>query len=138
MRFAEVANRGRIVIKAFREFIMRGNVVDLAVGIVIGAAFSQVVNQFIDSFIAPIIQLILGGDATSGEWRVNDAVVFTWGAFINAVIVFLLTALAIYFFVVVPINKLNERRGRGKPVEELSNEERLLTEIRDELRSGRG
>jgi large conductance mechanosensitive channel len=126
------------MIKGFRDFVMRGNVVDLAVGIVIGAAFGALINQFVKSFIEPLIKLVTGGQAASGQWRVNDAVVFDWGGFINQVIVFVLTAAAVYFFVVLPLNQLNQRRGRGRPEpEEVSNEERLLTEIRDSLRSGR-
>jgi len=122
------------MIKGFRDFIMRGNVVDLAVGIVIGAAFGRVVDQFVTSFVQPLITWILGGESVSGKWRVNDAVVFDWGAFINVVITFLLTAAAVYFFVVVPVNRLNERRTRGRVApEDMSDEVRLLTEIRDSL-----
>jgi large conductance mechanosensitive channel len=123
------------MIKGFRDFIMRGSVVDLAVGIVVGAAFSALINQFVRSFINPLVKLITGGRQASGQWRVTDAVVFDWGAFVNQVIVFLITAGALYFAVVVPINKLNELRLRGREPEpeELSKQELLLTEIRDSL-----
>ncbi|GAA1735807.1 large conductance mechanosensitive channel protein MscL [Luedemannella helvata] len=121
------------IVRGFKEFIVRGNVIDLAVGIVMGAAFGAVVNSFVNSFIAPLVKLATGGKAVSGTWRVKDAV-FDWGGFINAVITFLLTAAAVYFFVVVPINRLNRRR-RAEEEAQLSDEARLLTEIRDELRT---
>ena len=126
------------MIKGFREFILRGNVVDMAVGIVIGAAFGSLVTSFVNSFIAPLVKLATGGHEASGTWRVGEAR-FTWGAFVNAVITFLLTAAAVYFCVVIPLNKLNERRRRGQEPapDELSDEVRLLSEIRDSLRAGR-
>jgi large conductance mechanosensitive channel len=122
------------MIKGFRDFIMRGNVVDLAVGIVIGAAFGRLVDGFVNAFIAPLVKLLTGGRAASGTWRIRSAI-FDWGGFINAVVTFLITAAAVYFFVVVPINKLNERRrARLEPEPEtMSDEARLLMEIRDEL-----
>jgi large conductance mechanosensitive channel len=127
------------VIKGFKEFILRGNVVDLAVGIVIGAAFASLVTAFVNSFIAPLVKLTTGGHQASGTWRVRGAV-FDWGAFVNASITFLLTAAAVYFCVVLPLNRLNERRRRGEPpaAEELSDEVRLLTEIRDAVRQDHG
>jgi large conductance mechanosensitive channel len=126
------------MIRGFKDFILRGNVIDLAVGIVIGAAFGALVNAFVRSFIAPLVQLVTGGHAFSGVWRVRD-VEFRWADFINATITFLITAAAIYFCVVAPLNKLNERRLRGleSAPEELSDEVRLLTEIRDRLGTGR-
>jgi large conductance mechanosensitive channel len=122
------------MLKGFKDFIMRGNVVDLAVGIVIGAAFTTVVNQLTKSFFEPLIRL-LGGGEMSGAWKVRDDVVFDWAAFINAVIAFLVTALALYFLVVLPINKLAERRRRGEepPPAAPTEEVKLLTEIRDAL-----
>ncbi len=121
------------IIRGFREFIFRGNVIDLAVGIVMGAAFGQVINAFVNAFIAPLVKLATGGQAVSGTWRVKDAV-FDWGAFINAVITFVLTGAAIYFCVVVPINRFNRRR-RAEEEAQLTDEARLLTEIRDTLRA---
>lgn len=126
------------MLKGFKEFITRGNVVDLAVGIVIGAAFGTVITQFTKSFIEPLIKVLTGGNQVGGVFTVND-VPFDYGAFINAVIAFLLTAFAVYFFVVVPMNKWARRRARNGTVkpEDLSEEARLLTEIRDRLPSGR-
>ncbi|MBB5870469.1 large conductance mechanosensitive channel [Allocatelliglobosispora scoriae] len=120
------------MLKGFRDFITRGNVVDLAVGIVIGAAFGAVINQFTQSFLEPLIKVLTGGNEVGGIFKING-VPFDYGAFINAVITFLLTALALYFFVVVPVNRMNERRARAGKLapEEMSDEVRLLTEIRD-------
>lgn len=114
------------MLKGFKEFILRGNVVDLAVGIVIGAAFTAVINQLTASFLEPLIQLVGGGGLEGGSFTIND-VVFNWAAFINATITFVITAAAIYFLVVGPMNMLNERRGRGKEDDvPPTNEERML------------
>ncbi len=123
------------MLKGFKDFIMRGNVVDLAVGIVIGAAFTAVVTAFTNAFLKPLIQL-MGGDtsAKAGRWMVGE-VEFDYASFINAVITFLLTAAVLYFLVVYPLNRLAERRKRGEepPPEAPSEEVKLLTEIRDAL-----
>jgi large conductance mechanosensitive channel len=123
------------MLKGFRDFIMRGNVVDLAVGIVIGAAFGRVVDQLVTSFIKPLVLLVGGGEEVSGQWHLTSAVAMDWGGFVSVVITFLITAAAIYFAVVVPMNRLNELRRRGKEPEPeaTSDEVRLLTEIRDAL-----
>ena len=114
------------MVKGFKEFIMRGNVIDLAVAVVIGAAFGALVTQLTKSFIEPVIKLIGGGGTGGGTFTVND-VVFDYGAFINAVITFVLTAAAVYFIVVVPYNALRERRDRGQEADvEPTNEERMI------------
>ena len=122
------------MLKGFKDFISRGNVVDLAVGIVIGAAFTALVGQFTKSFLEPLIKVISGGKQLSGTFKVRD-VVFDWAAFINACITFVITAAALYFLVVLPMNKLAERRARGEEPEPKAPAEdiRLLTEIRDAL-----
>lgn len=122
------------MLKGFRDFILRGNVVDLAVGIVIGAAFSSLVTQLTKSFLEPLIRLISGGSQFAGQVRLRGQV-FDWAAFVNALISFVLTAAALYFLIVMPMNKLAERRKRGEepPPEAPSEEVRLLTEIRDAL-----
>ena len=127
------------MLKGFKDFIMRGNVVDLAVGIVIGAAFTAVVTAFTAAFLKPLIQLMSGSSGVNaGAWHVG-AVKFDYASFINAVITFLLTAAVLYFLVVFPLNKLAERRARGEepPPTAPSEEVKLLTEIRDALVSGR-
>ncbi|MEH1026384.1 large conductance mechanosensitive channel protein MscL [Micromonospora profundi] len=126
--------------KGFKDFIMRGNVVDLAVGVVIGAAFTTVVTSLTNAFLKPLIALIVllitGKDngLAGTAWTVRG-VEFDWISFVNAVITFLLTAAALYFLVVFPMNKLAERRKRGEepPPSAPSEEVKLLTEIRDAL-----
>ncbi len=98
------------MLKDFREFILRGNVVDLAVGIVIGAAFGLLVTQFIASFISPLLGVITGGVNISDRALNIGEVQLTWGLFVQALIVFLATAAAIFFFVVKPVNNLMARR----------------------------
>jgi large conductance mechanosensitive channel len=124
------------MLRGFKDFILRGNVVDLAVGIVIGAAFTALVSQFTNSFLNPLIKLAGGAtDNKSGAVIPVHGVVFTYGDFINAVVTFVLTAAALYFLVVFPMNKLAERRRRGQepPPAAPSEEVRLLTDIRDLL-----
>ncbi|MEV6350620.1 large conductance mechanosensitive channel protein MscL [Actinoplanes sp. NPDC051851] len=121
--------------QGFKDFIMRGNVIDLAVGVVIGAAFTAVVTSLTDGFLKPLIQLISGGSGIdAGTFTINE-VPFDYATFINAAITFLLTAAVLYFFVVFPLNKLAERRARGEePAPKAPSEEvKLLTEIRDAL-----
>lgn len=125
------------MIKGFRDFIMRGNIVELAVAVAIGSAFATLVKQFSDSFIRPLVGLVGGGGIGGGTFTINGQR-FDWGGFVNAVIFFLATAVAIYFVVVAPINALQERRRRGQPTPETPpTQEELLTEIRDLLRSQR-
>ena len=104
--------------KGFKDFILRGNVVDLAVAVVIGAAFGVVVTSLVNDLIMPIIAAIVGKPDFGGlSFTINDAV-FRYGSFINAVVMFLLIAAAIYFIIVVPMNKIAERRARGQAPEE--------------------
>ena len=126
------------MIKGFKDFLLRGNVIDLAVAVVIGTAFTALVASFTDSFLKPLIGLIGGGGETGGEFVVNGQH-FTWGAFISAAITFVLTAAVVYFLVMVPMKKLIERRKRGEepgPAEPTQVE--LLIEIRDLLRAQQG
>jgi large conductance mechanosensitive channel len=127
------------MLKGFRDFIMRGNVVDLAVGIVIGAAFTALVGTFSDSFLQPIIKRISGGTGQiAGTVGIGGGQRLDYGAFITAVINFLIVAAALYFLVVLPMNKLAERRRRGEvpPPKAPSEEIKLLTDIRDALVRG--
>ena len=114
------------MLEGFKKFIIKGNVVDLAVGIVIGAAFATVIKQFTDSFITPLIALFTGGGGDGGTITINDEV-FAYGAFFSAVIGFVITAAVIYCLVVVPMNALNERRAKGEEAEvEPTNEEKVV------------
>ncbi|MFI6239674.1 large conductance mechanosensitive channel protein MscL [Micromonospora sp. NPDC050795] len=128
------------MLKGFKDFIMRGNVVDLAVGVVIGAAFTGVVTQLTKSFLEPLVRVIIvlitgNQNGLSGSTPKFRGIPFDWVAFVNAAITFLLTALALYFLVVYPMNRLAERRKRGEepPPSAPSEEVKLLTEIRDAL-----
>jgi large conductance mechanosensitive channel len=125
------------VLKGFKDFVLRGNVVDLAVAVVIGAAFTAVVNAFAADFLTPLIGLIGGGGKLGGQLTVAGQS-FKWGAFISQVITFMVTAAVVYFVVVVPMHTIMDRRRRGEepgPVQPTELE--LLTEIRDLLRAQR-
>jgi large conductance mechanosensitive channel len=127
------------VYKEFREFITRGNVIDLAVAVIIGLAFTAIINAIVSGLITPLIGMIGGNDFSDLDFTINGST-FEYGLVINAVIQFLLIAAAVFFFIVKPINMLNERRRRGEEPEpeELSDEAALLTEIRDLLRDRSG
>lgn len=122
------------MIKGFKDFLLRGNIVDLAVAVVIGTAFTALVSAFTGSFINPLIGLVGGGGVDGGTFTINGQV-FTYGAFINAIITFVLTAAVVYFAIVVPMKKLNELRARGvEPEPEgVAEDIELLREIRDAL-----
>ncbi|WP_127500288.1 large conductance mechanosensitive channel protein MscL [Actinoplanes solisilvae] len=121
--------------QGFKDFIMRGNVVDLAVGIVIGAAFTGVVSGFTKGFIEPLIKLMSGGTGVKAGTFSVRGVVFDVAGFLNSVITFLITAAVLYFFVVLPLNMLAERRRRGEepPPKTPAEDIILLTQIRDAL-----
>lgn len=124
------------MLKGFRDFILRGNVVDLAVGVVIGVAFTGVVTAFTNSFVNPLIKVFTGSSnpVKAGSFEIRHQY-FTWAVFVNAVINLLLVALVLYFLIVYPMNRLQALRKRGKAPEPAapSDEVRLLTEIRDAL-----
>jgi large conductance mechanosensitive channel len=104
-------------IKEFREFILRGNVIDLAVAVVIGAAFTAVVNALVKDLITPIIAAIFGKpDFGDLAFTINDSR-FAYGDFLNALLTFVLVAAALFFFVVKPVNYLMARRRTGPEVE---------------------
>ena len=100
--------------EGFKKFILRGNVVDLAVGVVIGAAFNSVVSSFVKSFFTPIISLISGNGRLSTLYFSIGSTKIAYGDFVNALISFIIVAAVIYFFVVLPMNKLQELSRRGK------------------------
>jgi len=127
------------VYKEFKEFIARGNVIDLAVAVVIGLAVVAIVNSVVSGLITPLIGMIGGSDFSDLDFTINDST-FEYGQVINAVIQFLFIAAAVFFFIVKPVNMLNERRRRGEEPDpaDLSDEAALLTEIRDLLRDRSG
>jgi len=106
------------MLDGFKRFILRGNVVDMAVGVVVGAAFGGVVTELTKSFLTPLIALIVGKPDYSKLKFVVRGTEFPVGDFINAVISFVLIAAAVYFFVVVPVNYLVARMHKGdKPAD---------------------
>ncbi|NLP82460.1 large conductance mechanosensitive channel protein MscL [Microbacterium sp. CFH 90308] len=131
------------MIKGFKEFILRGNVIDLAVAVVIGAAFTAIVNALVEGFINPLIGVIFQlGDLSSWVWEVptlsGGVSSFAIGAIVGALINFLAVAVIVYFVFVMPMNHWKERQaakaGTGAPEEEpLPTEQELLVQIRDLL-----
>jgi large conductance mechanosensitive channel len=134
--------------KGFKEFILRGNVVDLAIAVVIGTAFTAVVSAFVGKIITPVINALPGANSQGLGFSLRHGAKFTdakTGAnttfvdisgIINAIIVFIITAAVVYFLFVLPMNKLAERRKRGQEEAPASKSDDLLVleEIRDLLK----
>jgi large conductance mechanosensitive channel len=126
------------MIKGFKDFLLRGNVVDLAVAVVIGVAFTAVVTSFTESFLRPLIGLVGGGVKAGGSFEV-DGQTFAWGDFLNALLTFVLTAAVVYFVVVLPMKLILERRRHGEEAGPVApTQVELLVEIRDLLRAQQG
>lgn len=139
-------------IKEFKEFAMKGNVMDLAVGVIIGAAFGKIVTSLVDNILMPIIGLITHGknfndlfvllDTSKGEFatlaeaKAKGVGVFAYGAFIQSIIDFLIIAFCI-FLLVKFMNRLTKKKEEDPAPAELSTQEKLLTEIRDELKKSK-
>lgn len=125
------------VLQGFKDFISRGNAIELAVGVVIGAAFGGVISAIQEGFIAPLIAMIFGEPDIRDIWKIGAAgsAQINMGLILNAILQFLITAAAIYFVIVLPLNKLAERRKRGIEAEPArpSEDILLLQEIRDLL-----
>jgi large conductance mechanosensitive channel len=110
------------MIGEFRAFILRGNLVDLAVAVMIGAAFTTVVNAFVKDLITPLIAAIGGKrDFSALKFEINGSQ-FLYGDFINAALTFLIVAAVVFFFVVKPVNALLDRFQTEQPVEEETRE----------------
>jgi large conductance mechanosensitive channel len=110
------------LLKEFRAFILRGNLVDLAIAVVIGTAFTALVSSFVSDLITPLIAAI-GGEPDFGDlaFTINDSR-FAYGSFINALITFLIIAAVVFFFVVKPVNALMERFKTEPDVERPTRE----------------
>ena len=130
------------MIKGFKEFITKGNVIDLAVAVVIGGAFTAIVNAVVSAIITPLVSLFFNADET-GKVGIpmtgiyGQEVIFPIGELISALISFFAVALVVYFVFVVPMNKYKERQAAKNPAveeETLPSEQELLIEIRDQLR----
>ena len=128
------------MIRGFRDFLMRGNVVDLAIAVVIGVAFAAVINAFVTAIVKPIINAFPG--ASTNGWgfslrggKLSGPTFINISTIINAIIVFLITAAVVYFVIVVPMTKLQERRARGvvPEPEAVPEDILLLRQIRDAL-----
>jgi large conductance mechanosensitive channel len=109
-RFQQFEGGAKKTLGGFRTFILRGNVVDLAVGIVIGAAFTSIVTALVSGLITPLIPV--SGNQSLATWSIpiyNNAAQLKIGAFLNAIISFLIVAAVVYFFIVLPVNALTNR-----------------------------
>ncbi|MFB7251999.1 large conductance mechanosensitive channel protein MscL [Microbacterium sp. NPDC056234] len=130
------------MIQGFKEFITKGNVIDLAVAVVIGGAFTAIVNAVVSSIINPLVSLFFEADSAGnfGPTVTNiygNEVTFPLGDLISAIISFLAVALVVYFVFVLPMNRYKERQAAKNPAveeETLPSEQELLIEIRDLLR----
>jgi large conductance mechanosensitive channel len=121
--------------KEFKAFLMRGNVIDLAVAVIIGAAFAAIVTAVSEGIITPLIGMIISKDFSQMTFTVNDSV-FSYGKVIDAIIKFVSFAAVIFFAIVKPMQAIQRRRSPGDPEEDTpapSDEALLLTEIRDLL-----
>ncbi|WOF23898.1 large conductance mechanosensitive channel protein MscL [Microbacterium betulae] len=130
------------MLQGFKDFILRGNVVELAVAVVIGTAFNAIVTVLVDALITPLVGLFFNADSLADSLRVTvptllgGSSTFAFGAVLAAAINFLVVAAAVYFVIVLPMNTFNERRQAKLGVAEETpapTQEQLLTEIRDLL-----
>ncbi|UNZ18827.1 large conductance mechanosensitive channel protein MscL [Streptomyces sp. 891-h] len=140
---SQVEKKG--VLAGFKEFLMRGNVVELAVAVVVGAAFSKIVDAVVNGFINPLVGAIgtkdldryrycLKDPCTVGSTGEVTGVAIKWGPVLSATLTFVITAAVVYFLMILPMNKYKERQqAKAGPVEVPKTEVELLTEIRDVL-----
>ena len=122
------------MLKEFKDFLLRGNIVELAVAFVLGVAFGALVNSFVNNLVMPIVAMIIGKpDFSNLTFTINDAV-FRYGAFITDAITFVATAAAVFFFIVKPMNALTARFVKPGEVE-VPDEERRHQELLAALRA---
>ena len=128
------------MLKGFRDFIMRGNVIDLAVAVVIGAAFTALVKAIVDGLVTPVVNKIIGGTGDAVGVVSAGGIDFNVGLVITATITFLVTAAVVYFIFVAPMNRFKEARAArlGAAEEDVPDDIALLREIRDLLSRGSG
>lgn len=133
------------MLKGFREFILRGNVIDLAVAVVIGSAFTAIVNGLVDGIFNPLIALLFNAKDLESAGIVirggDDPIILAWGLVISALIKFVLIAAVVYFALIVPMNYLKKitlrKKQEEKPAETPLSETDLLVQIRDLLKEQR-
>jgi large conductance mechanosensitive channel len=125
------AGSRRLDLSGFRTFVLRGNVVDLAVGIVIGAAFTSVVRSFVDDLMTPLIGIPLGNvsDFSSRYWELGGSK-FRYGEFVNSLISFVLVGIVVYYFVVRPVNTL---MAKFKPATSTDTETKVCPECKSSI-----
>ena len=120
------------MLKGFRDFVARGNVVDLAVGVIIGAAFGAIVDSLVKDVVTPFIGL-LGGQPDFAAWKLGPIAI---GNFLNAIVAFLLKAAGLYFLIVLPVNRFRAKEEAAPAAPPApTTEEKLLSEIRDLLKA---
>lgn len=139
------------ILKEFKEFAMRGNVIDMAVGVVIGAAFGKIISSLVDDIIMPLVGVATGGiNFTDYKWVIQQAVIdgqtqeilkpevtMNWGSWVQTIVDFIIVAFCI-FIAIKAINQLKRKEAEApapEPAPEPTKEEVLLTEIRDILKS---
>jgi large conductance mechanosensitive channel len=125
------------MLKDFKAFLMRGNVVDLAVAVVIGAAFTKIVNAIVEGIITPLVGAIISTNFSEMTFDVNDSV-FSYGVVIDAIISFVAVAAVVFFVIVKPMQAIAARRKAGEVLDDTpapSDEAVLLSEIRDLLQA---
>jgi large conductance mechanosensitive channel len=130
------------MLKGFREFILRGNVIDLAVAVVIGSAFTAIVNGLVEGIFNPLIALLFNASQLESAGLLlrggDDPITLSWGLVISALIKFILIAAVVYFALIVPMNYLKKvtqrKKDEEKPAETPLTETDLLVQIRDLLR----
>ena len=131
----EIIDKGNKMFSEFKDFIARGNVIDLAVGVIIGSAFGKIVTSIVNDVLMPLIGVIIGGiDFTGLSWKIGEATI-SYGKFIQNVIDFLIVAICIFFFVKI-IERLTKKKEKEEKVKEVKKDEQivLLEEIRDLLK----
>lgn len=123
------------MLKGFKEFVLRGNILDLAIAVIIGTAFNKVVGSLVQDVLMPFISIVAGKVPDFSSWKLG---IINIGSFLNATINFLIIALVIYFFIVTPFNTLKKMRTEENktppPPPEPSEEVKLLREIVDLLK----
>ena len=125
------------MIREFRDFLLHGNIVELAVAFVIGLAFAAVVNSLVENLLMPVIAMLIGKPDFSGLTFTANESVFRYGAFLTDVIQFVAIAAAVFFFVVKPVQAMLERRQRTAAEEGMPDEERRHQELLAALRHAR-
>ena len=137
---AKAKDKAPSILQEFKAFISRGNVIDMAVGVFIGSAFTAIVNSLVNDVVMPVISVITGGvDFTAWKWVITPGTeeiaecAVRYGQFIQNIINFLLIAAIIYFVLVAPMNSMKEAAAKRKGVEAPASDNDLLVEIRDLL-----